>query len=261
MIKQVKLILVWAFVLFPLFAFSQIDTAFVAYLANYKMKTEHAHYLENSSVSAEQKSFEKARFHVLYEEDSMFFVELNLAESLVFADNEFVSYLTVYFLKKPEAYRSLWFQKLMEHMALQSAWFASHHLTTYPTRDSEMTVPEEIRSSYHRYLKSTQKNPFLAATFSGILPGIGQLYIGKPRLFATTFLSIGVLGLQSFESYRKLGIKHPLTLVNLGFFSGFYLANIYGSYRDTKAKAKELREEYLRDASDYYQYTLRPTLY
>jgi tetratricopeptide (TPR) repeat protein len=73
------------------------------------------------------------------------------------------------------------------------------------------------------------KNPILAAGLSGVIPGLGKVYGGRPIDGLFSFSSIALTGWQAYDGFSKDGIKSVKGwLVGaLGFT--FYLGNVYGS--------------------------------
>jgi len=63
----------------------------------------------------------------------------------------------------------------------------------------------------------------------------------------------GLYAVQLTESISKGGIKHPLSIVNLALGGFFYLSNIAGTIHDVKVRKRELRDEFLINASRYYE--------
>ncbi|MCB0515021.1 MAG: hypothetical protein R2798_06760 [Chitinophagales bacterium] len=74
-----------------------------------------------------------------------------------------------------------------------------------------------------------RKSPWVAGSLSAIVPGLGKVYAGSYKKGIGALLPISVLAIQTYEQYRKRGIKHPLTLFYGSLFSLFYIGNIWGS--------------------------------
>ncbi|MEO6916521.1 MAG: hypothetical protein ABI151_13580, partial [Chitinophagaceae bacterium] len=83
-----------------------------------------------------------------------------------------------------------------------------------------------------------------AGVYSAILPGAGKFYAGKKKQGIAAFLPILSLGVVTYESYRKSGIKSARTLAFGSLFSLFYVGNIWGSVLSVKIKEKEFYREY-----------------
>jgi hypothetical protein len=113
-------------------------------------------------------------------------------------------------------------------------------------------VPSQILSSYKRYKKQFNKRSFVAGGLSAVVPGLGKLYAGKPRSALMTFLLHCGYAAQTIESARKLGNKHPLTIINVSAFGVFYLANIYGSFMAVKDLKREYKKQFVYDATSLY---------
>ena len=85
-----------------------------------------------------------------------------------------------------------------------------------------------------------------------MIPGLGKLYTGKPRSALMTFVLNCGYAVQTIESSRKLGNRHPLTVINVAAFGIFYLSNIYGSFTSVKDLKKEYKKQFIHDATEYY---------
>ena len=88
-----------------------------------------------------------------------------------------------------------------------------------------------------------QKSPAVAGILSTILPGLGQFYNGNIGQGSMTLLTVGIFGLQTWESYRKDGIKSVRTILFGSLFSGFYIANIWGATLGVKVKKQEFNDQ------------------
>jgi TM2 domain-containing membrane protein YozV len=87
------------------------------------------------------------------------------------------------------------------------------------------------------------KSPFLAGLMSAIVPGAGRFYIGKGGEGIATLLVTGVFGLQTWEGYRKDGIKSARFIIFGSLFSLSYVANIWGSTLAVKVRKDEFNEQ------------------
>lgn len=72
--------------------------------------------------------------------------------------------------------------------------------------------------------------PAKAALLS-IIPGVGRLYTGNYIDASMSLLTIATLGWQSYLGFEKNGISSGYGWVLGTLAAGFYLGNIYGSYR------------------------------
>jgi hypothetical protein len=94
---------------------------------------------------------------------------------------------------------------------------------------------------YKSQLKAVKKkSPLAAGIMSAILPGSGKFYAGKKGQGIATFLQNAVLGVQTYESYKKAGVKSARFIIYGGLFTVFYLGNIWGSSLSVKIKQQEM---------------------
>ncbi len=244
--------------------FGQINIHFVKYLSENKLKKEHWSYLQNVTGPEDSIAYLKSKFYLQYEQDTLFLASFKKGSSLFLKDSNAVNYACLYFTTKMNLYREDWFlafQRVDSVLANKNNLFQLYDLTNSPNVSDTLHIPQNLETDFLAYKKACSKKPLLAAIFSAIIPGLGELYIGNYRSFSTKLASHTLLGVQIGESVKKVGFFHPLSILNSGFFTAFYGANIIGSYRDAKLKMKDTKNQYLIHVSDYYSLINKYTLY
>ena len=244
--------------------FGQIDFGFVRHLSQNNLRNEHWFYINATKSSTDSIEYLKAKFYLQYEEDSLFLSSFNKCASLFVKDSTALNCSQLYFIKKMNANRENWFnsfEKWDSLLANGNALFQLYKLTESPAFSDTSLIPLDLQLDFLKFKKAHSKKPYLAAIFSAIVPGLGELYIGNYKSFGAKFTSLSIFGLQSAESIHKLGLLKPLSIINMGFFTAFYGANIVGAYRDTKSKTKEFKDQFLIHVSKYYSQLSLPVLY
>jgi hypothetical protein len=97
---------------------------------------------------------------------------------------------------------------------------------------NELLQPVVLLSS--EGLNAKHKSPALAAILSTIVPGTGKMYTGD---WADAIISIVTVGLASYQAYRSFdlkGFEKPRGYIFGTLAAGFYLGNIYGSYKSAQ---------------------------
>jgi len=118
--------------------------------------------------------------------------------------------------------------------------FAKVDTTYYPLAEESVKI-----NQYATDLKNHQaKSPVLAGFMSSIIPGSGRIYAGKPGEGISSLLTVGGLGLVTWENYNKKGLKHFKTLFFGTVFTAFYIGNIYGTVFSVKIAEDEFQKEY-----------------
>ncbi len=84
--------------------------------------------------------------------------------------------------------------------------------------------------------------PLTAGLLSTVIPGAGKIYAGKTGEGVAAFVTVAVLGLITWENYRKGGIEHPGTLLSGAGFALYYVGNIWGSVFAAKRRNDELNK-------------------
>lgn len=243
------------------FSLGQINSSFVEHLSKNQLQVEQWTYLNTTQSSQDSTHYYFSKYHLQYGQDSLFLLNVKKSPTLFFNDQMAVNYANNYFLSKENKFAQRWFSEVDQNSSELSGLPLIYHSAYHPNETDINTLPINLRGDFLRLQRSDRKRPFLAATFSAIIPGTGKLYIGSPRSFIITFVSLSILGLQTWESYTNLGVKHPLTILNGGLFSLYYATNIFGSFRETKTKKKNRRKQFLINASKQYHSTSPSILY
>lgn len=244
-----------------LFSFSikaQVNRTFVDYLSKNDLKKEHFAYLKNVSdkITHDSLSYLKANYYLQYFNDSLFFMNYSNCRNLFINDTLLFNKANILFLKPGITNQHRWFNSFDDKtvsfvsQSIKQTYFAS--VSPMHTKVADLPIP--LQKDFLKYKKNYNKKPFIGGALSTILPGLGKLYAGKKKSFATTLFTHVIYGVQSYESIRKLGIKNPFTVFSLSFFGVFYISNIYGSYRDVIQVKKETKTQFLINASDYYNF-------
>lgn len=243
-------------------AHAQADPGFINHLGKNGLQREHFSYL-GQQPPCDSTSYDLARYFLQYPNDSLFFRSFRKSEPLFFADTSAFNIASLHFLSGD--HRSRWFDSavvkaaFVPHTAAR-AWDI-HRSVVAPLDFDIENLPSGLQEDFRLYRRAASRKPLASLAMSAAVPGLGKLYIGNRRSAGITFISLAVLGLQSYESYRKMGLTHPLTVINLGFLATYYTVNLFGSFRETKMKSRELRNQYLMHASTYYRYKYPDQLY
>jgi outer membrane protein assembly factor BamD (BamD/ComL family) len=94
------------------------------------------------------------------------------------------------------------------------------------------------------------KSPYLAGGLSAVLPGAGQLYLGRPRDAGISFLLNGIFIWGTVEAFRN---NNDVTGGILLFFeSGWYLGNVYNAISGAHKYNRDARRDFLNRLSNQY---------
>lgn len=85
----------------------------------------------------------------------------------------------------------------------------------------------EIRQFYFRKKFPKYKNPTTAAILSGLLPGLGKIYVGETTDGLTSLLVTGALAFLAVDNFKYNHNFRGWLFTGLGAF--FYAGNVYGS--------------------------------
>lgn len=122
-------------------------------------------------------------------------------------------------------------------------------------------LPENLRYSYAAYNKALSKSAFVATVYSILVPGLGKVYLGKPRQGWNMLLANLFFGLQAAESYVRAGPQSLRFIAFGSLFAVFYTGNIYGTVKGLKKTRKDMRLKLKYELEEYYlsDYALHPS--
>ena len=84
-----------------------------------------------------------------------------------------------------------------------------------------------LMSLYNQYADLKHRSPFLAASFSTLIPGMGKVYSGRWKDGLIAFLFISATSFQAYRGFEKKGAKSAYGWIMGGISAGFYIGNIY----------------------------------
>jgi len=123
---------------------------------------------------------------------------------------------------------------------------------TVYTDSSIKDISEGMIDLRNRYVNTPRHSPFLAGTFSAILPGAGKWYIGYKQQALTAFIANILFAAQAAESYAKAGVSSPQFIITASLFGIFYSGNIWGSVLAAKKKKRDHLNEIEYEILDHY---------
>jgi hypothetical protein len=100
-----------------------------------------------------------------------------------------------------------------------------------------------LKSLYTDLDEFKLKSPLIAGLLSAAVPGLGKVYAGKLGSGLSSFLTVGIAGVMTYENYAKNGLNNPKTIIFGSLFSILYVANIYGSVFSIKAYRDEFNQQ------------------
>ncbi len=108
----------------------------------------------------------------------------------------------------------------------------------------------ELAAAAEGYPGIPRRSPALAGALSTVLPGAGQLYVGRPGDALTSFLLNGVFIWATVEAFQQ---DHDAAGGILLFFeTGWYLGNIYNAVSSAHKYNRRSAGRFLDDQEDRY---------
>ena len=131
------------------------------------------------------------------------------------------------------------FSLLKRDLKLYENYSKNFSYTTYNLADKEKNL-DSIFLSLKNYKK---KSPFIAASLSAIVPGLGKVYAGQIGEGVSAFLTVGSFAAITTENWIKHGFLNWKTLLFGSLGTVFYVGNIWGSAVSVKIGYDDFNEK------------------
>ncbi|MFM9986211.1 MAG: hypothetical protein ACKVOK_13315 [Flavobacteriales bacterium] len=246
---------------------AQFDPGFIRHVSNLGLKVEHKAYIESKDPihARDSTHYYLGKFHFQYQQDSLFLDEWFKAKTLFTQDTGFISLACIHFLDARNDARDMWFGQALDirQCGAAKACFGIYSLGLDPfdTSYSYLPMDDRMKSSLLRYQKIVDRRPWKAAILSAVVPGMGKVYAGRSKAGILGLVGTLMFGVQAWESYRKLGVQHPLSIINISILGLFYGANIFGGAMEVKRVRLERKNQFYKYASRYYHSYYKCRLY
>ena len=117
--------------------------------------------------------------------------------------------------------------------------------------EEEVRLAELLADGAQAAKDLRSKSAWLAGGLSAVIPGSGQIYLGRHGDAVFSFLTIATLAILSSYNLRR---DNHLTGVILGCLaSGFYLGNIYGAAATSLLINRQRQAAYLQELDQIYR--------
>ncbi len=111
-----------------------------------------------------------------------------------------------------------------------------------------------LAENAEHYPEIERKSPYVAGGLSAVLPGAGQLYVGRKTDAVAAFLLNGTFIWATAEAYHN---ENYVTAGILLFFeSGWYLGNIYNAASSAHKYNRQAEEKYMENLQGQYGISL-----
>lgn len=101
---------------------------------------------------------------------------------------------------------------------------------------------ENLEFHKDKLFRSAKKNGLTAGVLSALIPGAGSIYVEKTGQGIYQFVITALLGLQTWEGYRKDGSESARFIIFGALFSSYYISNIWGSVLGVKIYKNEINK-------------------
>ncbi len=246
---------------------AQFDPGFIRHLSGLGLKLEHRAYIESvdPTLSLDSTHYYLGKFHLQYQQDSLFMEEWKKCKALFANDTGLINLASIHFLDAQDAMRDKWFgqpNELNKGNAARSAMgIYKLGLNPFASFGEDLPFDDRMELSLEKYQKVFRRKPWKAALISTIIPGMGKVYAGRSKAGWLGLAGTLMFGFQAWESTRKLGIKHPLSIINVSVLGLFYGANIFGGAMEVRRVKLERKNQFFKYASRYYHSYYKCRLY
>ena len=120
------------------------------------------------------------------------------------------------------------------------------------TVPSDMLLPDYLSNAYSKHVVYKKKSLALATGLSVLIPGLGKIYMKKPRQGLNMFLANLIFGIQALESFKKAGPESIRFIAFGSLFAAFYTGNVYGTYKGFKKARRDTYQQLKYEMEEYY---------
>jgi hypothetical protein len=93
---------------------------------------------------------------------------------------------------------------------------------------------------------SSHKSPGLAMCLSAIIPGAGKVYTKNWKDGFVSFVFVGANAFQAYRGFKKNGTESVYGWIFASVGTGFYLGNLYGSFKAAKQFNRKIKNSYIK---------------
>jgi tetratricopeptide (TPR) repeat protein len=128
-------------------------------------------------------------------------------------------------------------------LAKKGRWSAAADVYGNLQDSASALTYERLSRDLTAAIKLPQKSPTLAGALSAIIPGSGQLYLGRKQDALVAFLLNGAFIAGAMESFRK--DEDATGAILLFFEAGWYAGNIYGATSGAHKYNRKIKEDFI----------------
>ena len=167
-------------------------------------------------------------------------------DSLVYLPNSFANeYVKLLLItKKKQNYQ-------LSSLLLQKKWTNAYNYTLKNPVVNDNKTNKNLHSLVLKTREVKYRKPFVAAAFSTIIPGAGKIYTKHWKDAIIAFIFVGANSWQAYRGFEKKGVESVYGWVFTGFATGFYIGNIYGSYKSAKKYNSKIDDEIYNEAAKF----------
>ena len=117
---------------------------------------------------------------------------------------------------------------------------------------SHVMIPPEYVLLLAQAKQSQHRSPGLAMCLSAIIPGAGKVYTKNWKDGFVSFVFIGANAYQAYRGFKKNGTESVYGWIFASVGTGFYLGNLYGSFKAAKRFNQKIKNSYIKKVEELF---------
>ncbi len=134
---------------------------------------------------------------------------------------------------------------------LQTRWEVTYKLLK-DTFQANLPFKKDYQTIAKEALEHPRKSPGLSLAMSTVVPGLGKIYSGRWKDGLVSLLFVGGTAWQGYRGFQEKGVKSVFGWIYSALGFGFYLGNLYGSYKAAENYNEDVEKRFRERAYNAY---------
>lgn len=131
-------------------------------------------------------------------------------------------------------------------------WKVADSILTANTDSAVSVALSKYKDVVYKANHMKHRSPALAVGMSAIIPGTGKIYAGRWKDGLIALVFVATTANQAYVGFSKKGEESVYGWINAGLATGFYIGNLYGSYKAAKKYNASKVHELLHEAEKIF---------
>ena len=142
------------------------------------------------------------------------------------------------------------FAFLLAHDMLKDDWISAVHRLREPDHPQSSQI-SDLQLRVEGYFQLPEKNPWISAGLSTLVPGLGKVYTGDWSDGVVALLFVASNAWQAYRGFNRDGINSTYGWIFGSIGAAFWLGNVYGSYQAAHKYNDRKRKAYYEQNQAY----------